>query len=95
MRLRASCRRIISASSAVTVSLGMLGIFGAMLAGMASHAVSRRLKELGIHIALGAQRKEVFQAALGDARSGCWSRAPFPVSNAQDTYLRDIIHHAT
>jgi hypothetical protein len=42
----------------------MLDIFGAMLA---SHAVSRRLKELGIPIALGAQSKKVFQAALGRA----------------------------
>jgi len=35
--------------------------------GMASYAVSRRLKELGIRIALGAQRRNVLQAALGRA----------------------------
>jgi ABC-type antimicrobial peptide transport system permease subunit len=56
----------------VTVSLGILGGFGAMLAvtgifGMASYSVSKRLKELGIRIALGAQRSEVVQAALGRA----------------------------
>lgn len=60
------------ASRVVSVSLGMLGTFGAMLAftgifGMASYAVSRRLKELGIRIALGAQRRNVLQAALGRA----------------------------
>ena len=55
-----------------TVSLGVLGLLGAMLAvtgvfGMASYAVSKRMRELGIRVALGAQRKEVLQAALGRA----------------------------
>ncbi len=53
-----------------TISLGVLGVMGAMLSitgifGMAAYAVSKRLRELGIRIALGAQRKEVLQAALG------------------------------
>ena len=53
-----------------TVSLGVLGVLGAMLAvtgifGMASYSVSKRLRELGIRVALGARRKEVLQAALG------------------------------
>jgi MacB-like periplasmic core domain len=52
-----------------TVSLGTLGAMGALLSitgifGMAAYSVSKRLKELGIRIALGAQRKEVLQAAL-------------------------------
>ena len=55
-----------------TLSLGVLGLMGAMLSitgifGMAAHSVSKRLKELGIRVALGAQRKEVLQAALGRA----------------------------
>jgi predicted permease len=55
-----------------TVSLGVLGMLGAMLSitgifGMAAHSVSRRLKELGIRMALGAERKELLQAALGRA----------------------------
>ncbi len=55
-----------------TISLGVLGIFGAMLSvtgifGMAAYAVSRRLKELGIRIAIGARRTEVLQAGLGRA----------------------------
>jgi predicted permease len=55
-----------------TLSLGVLGVMGAMLSitgifGMAAYSVSRRLKELGIRIALGAQRNDVLQAALGRA----------------------------
>jgi ABC-type lipoprotein release transport system permease subunit len=53
-----------------TLSLGVLGMMGAMLSitgifGMAAYSVSKRLKELGIRMALGAQRKEVLQATLG------------------------------
>jgi ABC-type antimicrobial peptide transport system permease subunit len=60
------------ASRMATISLGVLGVLGAMLAvtgifGMAAYSVSRRLRELGIRIALGAQRKEVLRAALGRA----------------------------
>jgi ABC-type antimicrobial peptide transport system permease subunit len=55
-----------------TIALGVLGVMGAMLSitgifGMAAYSVSKRLRELGIRIALGAQRKEVLQAALGRA----------------------------
>ena len=59
-------------SRVATVSLGVLGAMGAMLSitgifGMAAYSVNKRLKELGIRMALGAQRGEVLQAALGRA----------------------------
>jgi predicted permease len=59
-------------SRVATVSLGVLGMMGAMLSitgifGMAAYSVSKRRRELGIRVALGAQRTEVLQAALGRA----------------------------
>ena len=55
-----------------TAALGVLGAMGAILSvtgifGLAAYSVSKRKRELGIRIALGAQRKEVLQAALGRA----------------------------
>jgi predicted permease len=60
------------AARVASVALGALGLLGAMLAitgvfGMASYVVSKRLRELGIRIALGAGRREVLGASLGRA----------------------------
>ncbi len=59
-------------SRMATLSLGVLGAMGAMLAitgifAMAAYSVSKRLKEFGIRMALGARRQEILQAALGRA----------------------------
>jgi predicted permease len=55
---------------AATVALGVMGLLAAMLAvtgifGMAAYSVSRRMKELGIRVALGARKTQVMNAAVG------------------------------
>ncbi len=60
------------AARVATVALGVLGLLGAMLAitgifGMASYVVTKRLRELGIRVALGASQRKVLSAALGRA----------------------------
>jgi ABC-type antimicrobial peptide transport system permease subunit len=60
------------AARVATVALGVLGLLGAMLAitgifGMASYVVSKRMREFGIRVALGANQRKVLGAALGRA----------------------------
>jgi hypothetical protein len=57
------------ASRMAALSLGVLGAMGAILSvtgifGLAAYSVTQRLRELGIRMAVGAQRKELLQAAL-------------------------------
>jgi predicted permease len=53
-----------------TAALGVMGLLAAMLAitgvfGMATYTVSKRMRELGIRVALGAHRAQLMRAALG------------------------------
>jgi ABC-type antimicrobial peptide transport system permease subunit len=72
--------------------LAITGIFG-----MASYSVSKRMRELGIRIALGAQRKEVLRTALGRA----WRLLAFGsavgllLGIAATTVLSSIVYQAT
>ena len=55
---------------AATVALGSMGLLAAMLAvtgifGMAAYSVSKRMKELGIRVALGARKTQVILNAVG------------------------------
>ena len=62
--------RVLFPARAASVGLGVMGLLAAMLAvtgifGMAAYNVSRRMKELGIRVALGARTKHVMSAAVG------------------------------
>jgi predicted permease len=53
-----------------SVALGVFGAFGLLLSiagtfGLASYTVSKRLRELSIRVALGAQARQILSAALG------------------------------
>jgi predicted permease len=57
-------------SQVATAALGLFGAFGLLLSvagtfGLASYTVSRRMRELSIRVALGAQAKQILSAALG------------------------------
>ena len=58
------------APRATALAFGVMGLLAAMVAvtgifGMAAYNVSRRMKELGIRVALGARAKHVMSAAVG------------------------------
>jgi ABC-type antimicrobial peptide transport system permease subunit len=89
-------------SRMATLSLGVLGVLGAMLSitgifGIAAYSVSKRLKELGIRMALGAQRKEVLQAALGRAFKllALGSAAGLVLGILASRVLASIVYQAT
>ncbi len=85
-----------------TKSLGVMGVMGAMLAvtgifGMAAYSVSKRMRELGIRIALGAQRRGVLLAALGRAfKLLAWgSAAGLVLGILASRVLALVVYHAT
>jgi predicted permease len=89
-------------SRVATISLGVLGSLGALLAitgifGMAAYSVSKRLKELGIRMALGARRQEVLRAAFGPAFRllAYGSLAGLLLGLLASRVLASIVYHAT
>jgi predicted permease len=90
------------AARVASVALGVLGLLGAMLAvtgifGMASYVVSKRMRELGIRVALGARQKEVLRAALGKAfvLLGAGSVAGIVLGVLATKVLSFIVYQAT
>ena len=62
--------RVLYPTRAAAFALGVTGLFAVMLAvtgvfGTAAHTVSRRLRELGIRMALGAGERQIATAAVG------------------------------
>jgi hypothetical protein len=87
---------------AATVALSVLGLLAGMLAatgifGMASYTVSQRLRELGIRVALGAQRKQVLRAAVGRTvlLLGVGSVAGLALGVLGSSVLASIVYQAT
>jgi hypothetical protein len=85
-----------------SAALGVLGGMGAMLAitgifGMAAYSISKRLRELGIRVALGAQRKQILKAALGRAFRllTFGSAAGLILGLLATRVLSDIVYQAT
>jgi predicted permease len=85
-----------------TVALGMLGLLAGMLAatgifGMASYTVAQRLRELGIRVALGAQRRQVLRAAVGRTviLLGAGSLAGLGLGILGSRVLASIVYEAT
>jgi predicted permease len=85
-----------------TMALGVLGLMGAILSvtgifGMAAYSVSKRLKELGIRLALGAQRREVLGAALGRSLKllAAGSTAGLVLGVLASRVLASIVYQAT
>ncbi|HKR26130.1 MAG TPA: FtsX-like permease family protein, partial [Acidobacteriaceae bacterium] len=85
-----------------SIALGVLGVMGALLSitgifGMAAYAVSKRMRELGIRVALGAQRKEVLQSALGRSIKllGIGSAAGLLLGVLASRVLATVVYQAT
>jgi predicted permease len=85
-----------------SIALGVLGGMGAMLAitgifGMAAYSISKRLRELGLRVALGAQRKQILKAALGPAFRllAFGSAAGLMLGMLTSRVLSDIVYQAT
>jgi hypothetical protein len=70
VRLRPDSSEAATNEMGAPVALGLFGALGLLLSiadtfGLASYAVSKRLRELSIRVALGAQAKQILAAALG------------------------------
>jgi predicted permease len=84
------------------VALSVLGLLAGMLAatgifGMASYTVAQRLREMGIRVALGAQRVQVLKAALGRTvlLLGVGSIAGLTLGALGSRVLSSIVYQAT
>ncbi|HXN48653.1 MAG TPA: ABC transporter permease [Bryobacteraceae bacterium] len=89
-------------SQVATVALGLFGAFGLLLSvagafGLASYTVSKRLRELSLRVALGAQAKDVLATALGRMLLllGCGSLAGVALGAAASRVLSAIVYQAS
>jgi predicted permease len=85
-----------------TVALGIFGAFGLLLSitgtfGLASYTVSKRLRELSIRVALGAQGRQILSAALGRMLTllACGSLIGMLLGAATSRVLSAIVYQAS
>jgi predicted permease len=98
----ASMGLVLFPARVAAASLGIMGLLAAMLAvtgtfGMAAYSVSKRMRELGIRVALGARRAQLMRSALGRPlvllTSG--SIAGLAVGMLVSRFLAQIVYQAT
>ncbi len=89
-------------SQVATVALALFGAFGLLLSiagtfGLASYTVTRRLRELGLRVALGAQANQILSAALGRLviLLGTGSVVGVVLGVAASRLLAAIVYHAS
>ena len=87
---------------AATVALGALGAIAVLLAitgifGLTSYTVSRRMRELGIRVALGAKGADVLRSALGPASVllGLGSAAGLALGFVGNRVMASIVYRAS
>lgn len=87
---------------AATLALGVMGVLAVMLAvtgifGVASYSVTRRMRELGIRVALGAATINVLRAALGRVLGllALGSVAGLLLGFGATKLLASVVYHAT
>ncbi|HEY6850245.1 MAG TPA: ABC transporter permease [Terracidiphilus sp.] len=86
---------------AATAALGIMGLLAAMLAitgifGTAAYSVSRRTRELGIRVALGAARTQLMRSALGRplVLLACGSAAGLALGVLASQLLGQVVYEA-
>ena len=86
---------------AATAALGIMGLLAAMLAitgifGTAAYSVSRRTRELGIRVAMGAARTQLMRSALGRplVLLACGSAAGLALGVLASRLLGQVVYEA-
>ena len=89
-------------SQVATIALSLFGAFGLLLSitgtfGLASYTVSRRLRELSIRVALGAQARQILFTALGRMLIllATGSMVGLLLGVAASRVLSAVVYHAT
>lgn len=99
---RNSLSLVLFPARVAAAALGVMGLLAAMLAitgtfGLAAYSVSKRMRELGLRVALGAQRTQLVRSALGRplVLLTCGSMAGLALGVLVSRLLAQIVYQAT